>query len=144
VIAVVLVPGWVGCLLPLVEAHRGSAWLAHSLGIGERIRVAVLCAAISVVYVAATVLAVAVAAIVMGDASTAAWLAALGVPSGIALALLATRAVLWADRSNAPAAKVVIGTIVASACAVLLLGWLGPTGAAALAALGILAIGTSS
>ncbi|MEP6863220.1 MAG: hypothetical protein ABJE66_21525 [Deltaproteobacteria bacterium] len=143
VIAVVLVPGWVGCMLPLVEAHRGSAWLAQSLGIGERTRVAVLAAAIFVVYVAAMVIAVAVAAVVMDDLATAGWLAALGVPSGIALAMLATRAVLWADRSNAPAAKVVIGTIVASACAVLLIGWLGAAGAGALVTLGVLAIGTA-
>jgi hypothetical protein len=104
----------------------------------------VLGAAIFVVYVVATLIAVGVAASVMGDAATAAWLAAVGVPSGIALALITTRGVIWADRSNAPAAKVVIGTIVASACAVLLLGWLGAIGAAALVALGVLAIGTSS
>ena len=144
VIAVVLVPGWVGCLLPLVEAHRGSAWLAQSLGIGEKTRVAVLGAAIFVVYVVASVVAVGVAALVMGDPATAGWLAALGLPSGIALALLSTRGVIWADRSNTPPAKVMIATIVASACAVLLLGLLGAAGAGALFALGVLAIGTAS
>jgi hypothetical protein len=144
VIAVVLVAGWVGCLLPLVEAHRGSAWLAQSLGIGDKKRVAVLCAAIFFVYVAAMVLAIGVAALVIGDGATAAWLAALGLPTAIALALLVTRAVIWGERSEAVATRVVIGTIVASACAVLLLGWLGAAGAGALVALGILAIGRTS
>ncbi|MEO6775251.1 MAG: hypothetical protein ABI467_19960 [Kofleriaceae bacterium] len=142
VIAVVLVPGWVGCLLPLVEAHRASAWLAESLGISARTRTGVLAAAIACVYVPAMILALAVAAIVLGDAATAAWLAAIGVPSGFALALLATRAVTRAERSGAVAAKVMIGTVVASACAVVLLGWLGAAGAGALAVLGILALGT--
>jgi len=36
VIAIVLVPGWAGALLPLVEAHRSSAWLARTLGASER------------------------------------------------------------------------------------------------------------
>jgi hypothetical protein len=144
VIAVVLVPGWAGCLLPLVEAHRGSAWLAQSLGIGERARVAVLAAAIGVVYVAATAIAVIVATLVLGDAETAAWLAVIGMSSGAALGLIATRAVVWAERSDAVAAKTVIGAIVASAIAVLLLGWLGAIGAAALVGVGVLAIGTSA
>lgn len=144
VIAVVLVPGWVGCLLPLVEAHRASAWLAQSLGIGVRTRVAVLAAAIVAVYVAAMAIAVTAAGLVLRDVVTVGWLAALGLASGMALALLASRAVIWAERSEATAAKVVIGTIVASACAVLLLGWLGASGVAALVALGVLAIGTAS
>lgn len=144
VIAVVLVPGWVGCLLPLVEAHRASAWLAQSVGIGARTRVAVLAAAIFAVYIAAMALAVAAAGVVLRDLVTVGWLAALGLASGAALALLASRAVIWAERSEATAARVVIGTIVASACAVLLLGWLGASGVAALLALGVLAIGTAS
>jgi len=144
VIAVVLVPGWVGCLLPLVEAHRGSAWLAQSLGIAARTRVAVLALAIFVVYVGATVVAIAAAAIVIGDGATAGWLAALAVPTAAALALLVSRGVGWAERSDAVAAKVVIGTIAASACAVLLLGWLGAGGVGALVAVGVLAMGTSA
>ncbi|HEY6037692.1 MAG TPA: hypothetical protein VIV58_25600, partial [Kofleriaceae bacterium] len=139
-----LVPGWVGCLLPLVEAHRASAWLAQSVGIGARTRVAVLAAAIFAVYIAAMALAVAAAGVVLRDLVTVGWLAALGLASGAALALLASRAVIWAERSEATAARVVIGTIVASACAVLLLGWLGASGVAALLALGVLAIGTAS
>jgi hypothetical protein len=144
VIAVVLVPAWVGCLLPLVEAHRASSWLALSLGIAERMRVAVLAAAIVVVYVAASVLAIGVAAIVLDDAASAGWLAVIAVSAGIALALLVTRAVVRADRSDAVASKVVIGTIVASAIAVLFLGWLGVPGVAALVGLAALAIGSTS
>jgi len=143
VIAVVLVPGWVGCLLPLVEAHRASAWLAQSLGIGARTRVAVLAMAIFGVYVMAMGIAVGAAALVLGDLATAAWLAALGIPTGAALALLASRAVIWAERSDSVAARTVIGSIVASAIAVLLLGWLGAPGVVALVAIAVLAIGTA-
>ena len=143
VIAVVLVVGWVGCLLPLVEAHRASAWLAQSLGIGARMRSGVLTVAILVVYLASMVLAIAVAAFVLGDVATAGWLAAIGLVTAAALALLVSRAVMWAERSDATASRVVIGTIVASACAVLLLGWLDAPGAVALFALGVLAIGTA-
>lgn len=144
VIAVVLVVGWVGCLLPLVEAHRSSAWLAQSLGIGARMRSGVLTVAILVVYVATMALAIATAAFVLGDVATAGWLAAIGLVTAAALALLVSRAVMWAERSDATAARVVIGAIVASACAVLLLGWLDAPGAAALLALSVLAIGTAS
>ena len=143
VIAVVLVPGWVGCLLPLVESHRASAWLAQSLGVTERGRLAALCAVIAGVYVAAAVIAIGVAAVVLGDAETALWLAAIGVSTGAGLALVVTRAVVWAERSDAVAARTVIGAIVASAIAVVLLGWLGTEGAVAVFGVGVLAIGTS-
>ncbi|HET9987464.1 MAG TPA: hypothetical protein VFQ65_03070 [Kofleriaceae bacterium] len=144
VIAVVLVPGWVGCLLPLVESHRASAWLAQSLGIGERARIAALGAVIAGVYVAASALAVGVAAVVIADGQAALWLGAIGVSTSAGLSLVVTRAVIWAERSDAVAAKTVIGAIVASALAVLLLGWLGAEGAAALFGVGVLAIGSSS
>ena len=142
VIAVVLVPGWAGCLLPLVEAHRGSAWLAQSLGISARARVAVLGVAIAVVYATTAVLAAAIAALVLGDVVTLGWLGAIGLGSALATALVVTRTAVIAERSDAIAAKTVIGAIVASAIAVLVLGWLGAPGVGALIAIGVLAIGT--
>jgi hypothetical protein len=139
VIAVVLVPGWVAALLPLVEAHRASAWLATSLGISDNARLAVLGWTIWKLYVAATVLALVPAAILLGDATTILAVAGVALATATALAVLVTRFVVWAERSVVVAARVVIGALVASALAVILLGWLGAPGVAALAALAALA-----
>ena len=142
VIAVVLVPGWVAALLPLVEAHRASAWLARSLGISEPARLAVLGWTIWKLYVAATALAMIPAAILLGDPLTILAVAGIAVGTATALAVLVTRFVVWAERSVVVvAARVVIGALVASALAVILLGWLGAPGVAALGAVAALAWG---
>lgn len=136
VIAVVLVPGWAGALLTLVETHRQSRWLASSLGASDRVRVGVLGLAIGVVYVVAMAIAVVTAAIVIEDGSTVLRLVPIGVGTALALTLVVTRGAVWADASHTPAAKVVIASVVGSALAVLGLGWVGPLGVIALAALG--------
>ncbi|MEO8846820.1 MAG: hypothetical protein ABI591_16935 [Kofleriaceae bacterium] len=139
VIAVVLVPGWVAALLPLVEAHRASAWLAQSLGISEQARLVMLGWTIWKLYVAATVIAIVPAALLLGDVPTILAVAGIALATATALAVLVTRFVVWAERSVAVAARVVIGALVASALAVILLGWLGGPGVVALAAVGALA-----
>ncbi len=132
VIAVVLLPGWAGALLPLVEAHRQSRWLAGSLGASDRTRTTVLGLALGAVYLGAMAIAIAIATLVIGDALTALALAAVALGTAAGLTMLVTRGVLWADRSETPAAKVVIASVVASALAVLLLGWIGPAATAVL------------
>jgi hypothetical protein len=139
VIAVVLVPGWVSALLPLVEAHRSSAWLAQSLGISERSRWAMVGWTIAKLYLAATLVAIIPAAIILGDATTILYVAGIALGTAAALAVIVTRLVMWAERSVAVAARVVIAAMVASAIAVLLLGWLGAVGVAGLGAVGGLA-----
>ena len=143
VIAVVLAPGWAGALLPLVEAHRASAWLARSVGASEALRRAMLGVAIAIVYGAAMAIALGCAAIVVGDAATVGWLALVGLAVAAGLALIVTRGAVWADASEFTAARVVTGAVVASALAVILLGWLGAAGAAGLVAIGVLALGTA-
>ncbi len=136
VIAVVLVPGWAGALLPLVEAHGQARWLASSLGASDHVRVGVLGAAIGIVYVGAMVIAVVTASIVVRDLATAGVLVPIGVGTAIGLAMVVTRGAVWAEASQTPAAKVVLASIVASALAVVLLGWLGALGVVALATFG--------
>lgn len=128
-IAIVLVPGIAGALLPLVDAHRGSAWLASSLGMSAAMRTAVLALAVTGVYVAGTLLAIGGAAVFV-DVHTLAWLAGVAVAIAIGMALAATRALVRAERDERNAAvRVVTGAIVASAFAVLWLAWLGAIGA---------------
>ena len=139
-IAVMLVPGWAGLLLPLVETHRTTAWLASSLGITERGRIATLATTIVLVYTLTSLIAVlAACAVLQSSLAITGSVAGLTLAVAPSLALLATRALIWADKqpTHTPA-RVVTGTIAASALAVLALGWLGPLGSAALA---ILAIG---
>ena len=143
VIAVVLLPGWVAALLPLVEAHRASAWLAQSLGISERMRVAVLCWTIWKLYVGATLIAMGPAAILLADPLTIVAVAGTALGMATAVAVLVTRLIVWAERSVVVAARVVLAAIVGSAIAVIFLGWLGSTGIAALVAIAALAWGRS-
>jgi hypothetical protein len=131
VIAIVLVPGWTGALLPLVEAHRASAWLAASLGVSSGARTRVLARTVAGVYLAGTPIAVAAAAQLVG-AATAGWLALVAMPTALGIALAATRALVRAERdAQNAAARVVTGAIVASALGVLCIGWLGIPGAPA-------------
>ena len=57
-IAIALVPGWAGVLLPLVETRRRAAWLALSLGISKPARVLALLLVIATVHIATIALAV--------------------------------------------------------------------------------------
>ncbi len=142
-IAIVLVPGWAGLLLPLADAHRASAWLAASLGVGELARAVVLAVVVAGVYVAGAALAVAASAVVIGDAVTIAWLAATALVAAAGTGLVAARLLLWADRSDvARAVRVAVGVVLASAGCMLVLGLLGIAAGAALVATGVLAIAT--
>jgi hypothetical protein len=142
-IVIVLVPGWAGLLLPLADVHRASAWLVATLGISEAARVAVLALVIALVYVAGAAIAVSAAAVVLGDAATIAWLAATALGAAAGTGLVATRLLLWADRSQvARAVRVAVGAVLASAACVLVLGLLGVTAGVALVAAGVLAIAT--
>jgi hypothetical protein len=138
-IAIVLVPGWAGALLPLLEAHRSSAWLASTLGASERARIAVLAIAVAGVYVTGGIIAAIATAFV---ATPSPWLG-LVVATSAGAALVATRALVWAERApDKTAARAVVGAFAASAVAVLALGVLGAAGVPALAACGMIAIAT--
>ncbi|NVB80528.1 MAG: hypothetical protein HOV81_19195, partial [Kofleriaceae bacterium] len=139
-IAIVLVPGWVGTLMPLVEAHRASAWLASSLGISEVARVGVLATAVSAVYALGMAIAVGAAALAFGGSTaTLATFAVVGIGAAVGAALVTTRALVWADRGGGDPSRVVSGAVVASAVAVACLVWLGAAGVLGLLAIGIAA-----
>ena len=157
VIAVVLVPGWAGVLLPLVEAHRASTWLARSLGIEPGSRAMALALVIAAVYLLAAGLAVAAAVTVLGAlpaatgvaaraqglaslADRAGWLAPVALPAAAGSALVATRAVIRAELSGAASTRVVLGAVLGAALAVLWLGALGAAGAAAMVVTGVIAL----
>lgn len=142
-IAIVLVPGWAGALLPLVDAHRASAWLASSLGVSPLARTAVLARAVAAVYVGGAAIAVAAAAVFV-EARTLAHLALVAFVALFGAALVTTRALVRAERDDKGAAtRVVVGAIVASALVVIALGWLGTTGAALMLAIGACALLTA-
>jgi hypothetical protein len=138
-IAVVLTPGWAGTLLPPIETHRDSAWLAASTGISEQARTAALAAIVVAIYLATG----AVAGIAATIVEPSAWTIPLVLACALGQALVATRAMIRAERSQAMTARVVVGAIVASAIAVVALGALGATGALAMLAIGVLAVGTA-
>jgi hypothetical protein len=149
VIEIVLVPAWVGVLLPLLDAHRASGWLASSLGISERARIAVLAAAVIVVYLIAAAIAACAAVITLGGmpsqespSGTIGWIAGLSLAIAACSGLLQTRALVWAERSEHVAARVVSGALVVAAVSIGCLGVLGASGVLALAATAVVAIGT--
>jgi hypothetical protein len=143
VIAIMLIPGCVGALLPLVEAHRASAWLVASLGMSAAARVIVLATVVAGVYVLGAAIAVG-AAYAFVAPQTIAWLAAVALPATLGIALVVTRALVRAEREDkSAAARVVTGAIVASATAVTLLGWLGVTAAPAMLLVGVCALLTA-
>jgi hypothetical protein len=143
VIAIVLVPGWAGALLPLVDAHRASAWLASSLGVSAFARAAVLAMTVAGVYAAGTAIAVAATSVFL-DGSTIGWLALVAIVTALGIALAATRALVRAERDDKSAAtRVVTGAIVASALAVICLAWLGLSGAGAMLVVGVCALLTA-
>lgn len=125
VIAILLIPGWAGTLLPLLDAHRQSGWLVSSLGMSASARTVVLATVVATVYVAAALISVAAAGVALGwlldsaasltaesgvpvvadpsmvtsgssVAATIAWIGAVTVATSIASSLIATRALLRA------------------------------------------------
>jgi hypothetical protein len=188
VISLVGIPGVTGALLPLLDAHRQTAWLASSLGLSPAARVGVLAIVVAVVYVVGALVALAATALalswllvsapslapdsgvaVIADASmrtaplpvTIAWIGWVTLATAIASSMVATRAIVRAgsarhardvatardgreDRDERGAAvRVVVGALVASALAVLCIGWLGVAGVGAAVALGICALVTA-
>ncbi|MDB4954629.1 MAG: hypothetical protein JWO36_2198 [Myxococcales bacterium] len=142
-IQIVLVPASVGVWVPLVEAHRASAWLAGSLGISEVARIAVLAMIVSGVYVVAAAIAAAAAAITVGGSiETNGWLVVLSLAIALCSGILTTRALVWAERSQQVAARVVSGAMVVAAISIVWLGWLGVVGVLALAATAVFALAT--
>jgi hypothetical protein len=142
-IAIVLIPGWVGALLPLIEAHRASAWLASSLGISATARFVVLALSVAGVYLVGAMIAVAATSAFV-EPETAAWLTAVTLPTTLGIALVATRALVRAERDDkGAAARVVMGAIVASGTAVIVLGWLGVIGAPVMVLVGVCALLTA-
>ncbi|HWO17814.1 MAG TPA: hypothetical protein VNO30_03535 [Kofleriaceae bacterium] len=138
VIAVLLVPAYVGVLLVILGAHRQTAWLAETLGIAPGTRVAALVFAIAVVQLGASAIALAAAALVAEpDGRTLAWLAAVTLGCALGSSLGSARALLGSQASETVAARAVVGAIVVAAAAVLCLGLLGAAGAIALCAAGL-------
>lgn len=143
VIAVVLVPAQVGALLVLLDSHRASGWLAHSLGISRGARTAALAVVITIVQLAATALALGATAAVSGpDVATLGLLAVTSLAVAIGAALGATRVLLGAEASLTIAARTVSGAVMVAAIAVIWLGLLGVPGALAILATGALALAT--
>lgn len=142
VLAIVLVPAQVGPLLTLDESHRAAAWLAASLGIAPGLRTAALAAAVALVDVVATLVAL-VAFTLVADANLhvvgAALAVALGAALGCTRALLAdsardrdaladsTRYETSRAMSRAAIRSVGVAVVVGGA-AVLALGVMGLTG----------------
>jgi hypothetical protein len=144
-ISAALVPGWAGALLPLVDAHRASAWLAATSGLSSFTRARVLAACVAAVYALAATIACVAAAFLLPDARTFAALVGVTLPTTLGSSLVATRLLLWAERApTATAPRAIVGAILASAAAILTLGLLGAAGAIAMVAVGLLAIATVS
>lgn len=147
-LSIVLVPGWAGGLLPLVETRRRASWLAQSLGISRTARLAALFSIVAAIYVASVAIAIgAVELTSHTDATTFALLAGTALGSALGAACLATRAMLHADvaasddprdqpRRGPAAARVVLGAVAGAMVIVIALAWLDVIGT-----LGVLAIG---
>ncbi|HUS30791.1 MAG TPA: hypothetical protein VMZ53_19910 [Kofleriaceae bacterium] len=118
-LSLVLVPGWAGALMPLVEARRQAAWLAHSLGISRSSRLAALYAVVAAIYVATMTIALGATTLIATTsppphanaespvmrldvtptppATTFALLALIAFACGLGAACIATRGILHAD-----------------------------------------------
>jgi hypothetical protein len=188
VISLLGIPGCTGALLPLLDAHRQTGWLASSLGISAAARVSVLALVVAGIYTVGALVSLAATGFalswilegaaslaptsgvaVIADASvqtaplstTLAWIGGVTLATSIASSMIATRAIIRAgsarhardvttardareDRDERGAAvRVGVGAVVASALAVLCIGWLGLAGVAASIALGVCALVTA-
>jgi len=134
VIAVVLLPGWAGALMPLVEAQRSSAWIASSLGLSRTLRVGVLATVVVGVYAAGTLVAlVALGATahtaIATDRATYWYVVLLSLGCAVGMGLFPTPAlVLEEPRPASPPIRVVTGAVLATSLALVALGWLGAIG----------------
>jgi hypothetical protein len=132
IIAIVLVPAQVGAALVTLGAHRETTWIAQAFGIAPRTRIAALVYAIAIVHVAAAAIA-AVTAMVVSGANP--WLAVLALGVALGTSLGEARTMLASEASEAVAARVVVGAIVAAALAVVCLAVLDAAGAVAIVAI---------
>jgi hypothetical protein len=141
VIAVALVPAYVGVLLVVLGAHRQTAWLADTLGLSPGARVAAVVFAIGAVQLAASAVALGAAALVAEPTRpTLLWLAAVTVAVALGATLGCARVLLGSQDSETVAARVVVGAVVVASAAVLCLGVLGAAaGAAAFVSAGLAA-----
>jgi hypothetical protein len=146
-LAILLVPGSVGALLPLVEAQRQTGWLATSLGMSRAARIGVVTSVVVAIYLGTTLIALVAATLALATlfgaaaASTLAWLAGIALTTSLGIALFAARGLLRAEPDVVGASvRVAVGAIVGAALAVVVLGWLGVLGAGALVAVGACAV----
>ncbi|HET7504990.1 MAG TPA: hypothetical protein VFK02_28395 [Kofleriaceae bacterium] len=137
IIAIVLVPAQIGVALVTLGAHRETAWLAASLGIARRTRIAALVAAVGIVHLIAAAIAVAAATAIAGPNG---WLAALAGAIAIASALAEARTMIACEASPTAAARMVTGAVVFAAIAVVCLAVLDAPGAIAALAIGAFAL----
>jgi hypothetical protein len=144
-IVIVLVPCWAGVMMPLIDAHRASAWLVAALGISSLTRVVALASCVVATYALAASIACLTAAAMVRDPSTITALAGVVLTTAIGAGLCATRLLLWADRApTAASARAVVGAILAAAVAVLALALFGAVGAVATCAIGAIAIASTA
>jgi hypothetical protein len=145
VIAVALVPAYVGVLLVVLGAHRQTAWLADTLGISPGARIAAVALALGAVQLGGSAVALGAAALVAEPTGhTLLWLAAVTVAIALGAALGCARVLLGSQDSETVAARVVVGAVVVAAAAVLCLGVLGAAaGAAAFVTAGLGAVMTA-
>jgi hypothetical protein len=141
--AIVLLPGWVGVLIPLADAHRVCTPLAASLGASDGLRVAVFATTIAGTYVAAALIATLASGIVVADVDSLVWIAAVATPTAIGASLVATRLVLRETRATMTVAvRALSGAVLASATAVVALASFGNSGALAVLAAGVAVFAT--
>jgi hypothetical protein len=137
VIVVMLIPAQIGAALVTLGAHRETGWVAQSLGIAPRTRIAALVFAIAIVHLVAAAIAV-IAAIAVAGAQP--WLPVLALAVALGTSLGEARAMLLAEGSPMVAVRVVVGAVTVAAIAVVCLALLGAAGAVAILAVSAVAL----
>lgn len=138
VIAVLAIPAQLGAGQAAFTTHRETAWLAASTGISRTTRIATLVAAVAGIHVVIAAIA-SVAAMALAGANG--WLPVVAITTAIGTALGEVRPMLVHDAHPSVGARVTIGAFVAASVAVLCLSLLGASGALAMIAIGVVAIG---
>jgi hypothetical protein len=136
-IAILLIPAQIGPALVTLGAHRETTWLADTVGIAARTRIAALVHAVAIVHLGAAAIAVASATILAGVHP---WLAILTFGASLGTALVEARALVAAEDSPIASVRVVVGAIAAAALAVISLSVLDAAGAVAILAIGAFAL----
>lgn len=145
VLVVIMVPCWAGVMMPLLDAHRTSAWLVAAVGISPWGRVLALARCVVAMYTLSALIACATATVIVHDIATIATFAGVAIATAVGAGLCAVRLLVWADRApTAAAPRAVVGAILAAAVAVLALGLFGAGGAAATCAVGVIAIASAA